>query len=225
MNFFKKIGTCCYTAYHWQRMLAQVIRGIWKITSLELPIVSIFGGARFLQNDPYAMQANKLAQMFVEANVSVLTGGGPGIMEAASCGAVVLKGGKGKGSNIGINVPGLEGRNHCATDYIEVRYFFAKKYLLTHFSSAFIVFPGGFGTLDELCGVLTLIQTNKMPRLPIILIGVDYWTPMLEWLKNQALAQGTISNLDIELFVITDDIKKAFSLAIEIAQVVTPPIE
>lgn len=225
MKFFKRLQLCFHTMYGWFKILLKVVRGVWRVSRLEAPIVTIFGGSRFLQTDPYAMQAHQLAQMFVENDISVLTGGGPGIMEAASCGSIISAGGKGKGISLGINVPGLEGKNSCVKEYFEISHLFARKYLLTHFSVAFVVFPGGFGTLDELAEILTLMKVNKMPRLPIILIGVAYWAPFLEWLREQVIVHGAITNQDLEIFVVTDDLNRAFSLACVTCKIVAPPKE
>ena len=129
----------------------QLIRGIWKITKVKGPIISIFGGSRLPIDDPYAKQAHKLAQKLVSSNINIMTGGGPGIMQAASCGAVHGK----KSTSIGIGVSELgEAKNPCVKEYFEVNYFSTRKWLLTHYSIAFIVFPGGFGTLDELAEVI-----------------------------------------------------------------------
>lgn len=212
MKFFTRLSWCWRAGWRWMRAFLQMLRGAWKISKLELPIVTIFGGARFLQNDRFAMQANQLAQMFIEHDVSVLTGGGSGIMEAANCGAFIRPNGKRKALSIGINVQGLEQRNPCVSEYFELHYFFARKYLLTHFSMGFVVFPGGFGTLEELSEVLTQIKNNKMPRLPIVLIGVEYWRPFMDWLNKEVLKHGAISSTDLELFVVTDDLNRAFSL-------------
>jgi len=212
MKFFTRMRWCMSATWRWIKATLQMLRGAWQISKLNLPIVTIFGGARFLQADKYAVLANKLAAMFVEQNISVITGGGSGIMEAANCGAVAQASKTGKGKSIGINVKGLEERNKCAQEYFELNDFFARKYLMTHFSMGFVVFPGGFGTLEELGEILTLIQTKKMPHLPIVLIGVEYWSPFMEWLNKEVITHGAISNQEIELFVLTDDLQRALSL-------------
>ncbi|MCX5922304.1 MAG: TIGR00730 family Rossman fold protein [Candidatus Dependentiae bacterium] len=210
MNFFQRLWTCSGIAWRLFKTYTQMLYGSWKVLKLEQPVVTIFGGSRFLQDDPYAVEANKLAQMFVEHNISVLTGGGAGIMEAASCGA--LKRGAGKGISMGINVSGLEDKNPCVNEYFSTNHFFSRKWLLVRFSTAFVVFPGGFGTLDELAEILTLMMTKKVPKLPIVFIGVEYWEPFMQWLKNEVLAHGAISQTELELFVVTDDLNRAFSL-------------
>ena len=187
----------------------QLIRGIWKITRLKGPIVSIFGGSRFPINDPYAKQAHMLAHKLVSSNINIMTGGGPGIMQAASCGAVHSK----KSISIGIGVKELgEGKNPCVTEYFEVNYFSTRKWLLTHYSIAYVVFPGGFGTLDELAEVLTLIKTKKLHAVPIILIGQEYWQSFMLWLKKEALFHGVVTEDNLKLFSITDDLEQAVCL-------------
>ncbi len=188
----------------------QILYGAWKISGSGGPYVSIFGGARFAQDDPYAHKAHALAGMLVDANISVLTGGGPGIMEAASCGAVNPKS---TAKSIGISVKDLgEGRNPCVQIYFELDHFFARKWLLTRYSSAFVVFPGGFGTLDEMAEVLTLIQTKRIKPVPIVLIGKEYWDPFMHWIKTEAIKHGTVSEKDVALFTVTDDLHQAFCL-------------
>src|SRR5690606_34188715 len=140
----------------------------------------------------YAQDANQIAAWLVEQEMSVLTGGGPGIMEAANCGAVRSLH-KDEVHSIGIGVRGLnEPKNVCVEEYFELDYFFARKWLLTQYSVGFIVFPGGFGTLDELSEVLTLIQTRQMKKVPIVLFGKDYWRPFLQWVREEALPHGLI---------------------------------
>ncbi len=151
--------------------------------------------------------------MFVAKDISVLTGGGGGIMEAANCGVFYSETG-GKGRTMGIGVRDLveEGPNHCVHEYFELEYFFARKWLLTHYSIAFVIFPGGFGTIDELSEVLTLIQTNKLKRVPIVLIGKEFWDPFMNWVINEALKHGTVSQKDVDLLIVTDDLDQAFSI-------------
>lgn len=208
--FFKRLRFC--TRYFWGlfRVNLQLLYGIWKVSKLKQPIVSVFGGARLPKEDYYFRQAHELAARLVEEDISVLTGGGPGIMEAASCGAIPRKG---KGMSMGIGVKDLgEGKNECVNEYFDLDFFFARKWLLTRYSSAFVVFPGGFGTLDELAEVLTQIQTKKLSRVPIVLVGVEYWAPFMQWVKEEALKHGLVSQADIALFTVTDDLEQAFCL-------------
>lgn len=207
----KRLGLCLRTSWSLFRVFLQTVYGVFRISKLQEPIVSIFGGARFKGEDRYFKKAHELGRRLTELDISVLTGGGPGIMEAASCGVIDIS--KGKARIMGIGVTDLgEEPNKCAQEFFALDYFFARKWLLTHFSSAFVVFPGGFGTLDELSEVLTLIQTKKLDRVPIILFGVEYWHPFMVWLTDEALTHGTISEQDLKLFTVTDDLEKIFCL-------------
>lgn len=189
----------------------QLLYGIWHISGLPKPIVSIFGGSRLKRDDFYAHKASELAQRCVDADISVVTGGGPGIMEAANCGAIYAK--RGKGRSIGIGVRDLkEARNICMQDYLELDYFFARKWLLTQYSAAFVVFPGGFGTFDELFEVLTLMQTEQMKLTPIVLVGVEYWSPLIEWITQEALHHGLVSERELEMLVVSDDLNAVFTI-------------
>jgi len=189
----------------------QTIYGAWKVFRLPQPIVSIFGGSRLNKNDRYWKMAHKLAAKFRAVDISVLTGGGPGVMEAANCGATPLNGKK--GVSMGIGVSDLnEGINPCVKEYHLLDYFFARKWLLTRYSSGFIIFPGGFGTLDELSEILVLIQTKKLARVPIVLVGAEYWHGFVSWVKKEAVEHGLISPYDIQLITLTDDVDEAFCL-------------
>jgi len=199
-------------SYYWRlrRVYRQTLYGIWRLTGIPGSKVTIFGSARLEQEDPYAKQAHQLGGKLVQNDISVLTGGGSGIMEAASCGAMV-DGTKAKSLGIGVKELG-EGKNPCVQEYLELDYFFARKWLLTRYSIAFVVFPGGFGTLDEMSEVLTLIQTNKLPKVPIVLIGKEYWHLLMQWFEHEAVEHGTISQDDLKLFTVTDDLDQAFSI-------------
>lgn len=210
MNFFNRVMMCISLSYKLFHVCMQIIYGAWKISKLSHPIISIFGSAKMPQRDKYAREANQIAKWLVEKEMSVLTGGGPGIMEAASHGATQLKH-KGEIHSIGIGVRGLnEPKNIYVEEYFELDYFFARKWLLTKYSKGFIVFPGGFGTIDELSDVLTLIQTRQMKKAPIVLIGKDYWHPFMQWMTEEALVHGLIKPEHIKLFSVTDDPYAAF---------------
>jgi len=210
MKLKKRLITCIHLSYSFFRVFLQIIYGVWKVSKLSTPIISIFGSAKVPQGDLYAQQANQIATWLGEKGMSVLTGGGPGIMEAANCGAILSKNKKNIKS-IGIGVRGLnEPKNVCVEEYFELDYFFARKWLLTQYSIGFIVFPGGFGTLDELSEVLTLIQTRQMKKVPIVLVGKDYWRPFMQWITEEALPRGLVKPEHVTLFSITDDPYKAF---------------
>jgi len=209
--FFNRIAFLAKVFWQLMRTNIQLLHGVWRIERIKRPIVSIFGGARMTAEDQYAQFAHILAQKLVESGISVMTGGGSGIMEAASCGARAI--GKKGVVSLGIGVTELgEGRNPCVQEYIEFEHFASRKWLLTHFSIAFVVFPGGFGTLDELAEVLTLIQTNKLPRVPIVLIGQEYWHYFMHWLTDEAVKHGLVTKEHLALFSITDDVEEAFDL-------------
>lgn len=193
----------------------QLIYGVWKVSWLPEPIVTVFGGARLKQEDFYAQQAHELSHRLAQANISVITGGGPGIMEAANCAISHEQAKKIRAHTLGITVKGLGGKepvNECAKEYIVMSYFFARKWLMINFSVAFAVFPGGFGTMDELAEVVTLMQTEQLPGVPVVLVGVEYWQPFMDWLTNSALKNDLISKEDLNLIRVTDDLDEAFSL-------------
>jgi uncharacterized protein (TIGR00730 family) len=191
----------------------QQVAGVWRISKLKKPVVTIFGGARLPETAHYFKQAQELAQRFARHDISVLTGGGPGVMQAASCGVEHSHGGTGK--TMGIGVKNLEGPNVCVHEYFEVNYFFARKWLLTYYSQAFIIFPGGYGTLDELSEVLTLIHTKQLKYVPIVLIGVEYWDYFMRWIETEALEHGLIERKDLVLFTLTDDLDVAYRTVVE----------
>lgn len=211
--FFHRVKTCLSIFFRLFRVSLQVVYGAWRLSKMKGPFVSIFGGAKLSQESPYAHKANKLAQRLVEQNISVVTGGGSGVMYAANCGAIKPRNG-GNGKSIGIGVKGLDNpKNPCVNEYFEIDYFFARKWLLTRFSEAFIIFPGGFGTMDELTEVLTLIQTKRMKRIPIVLVGTDYWRLFMQWVSDSAFKNDLIKKEDLKLFTVTDDLEKVFCIA------------
>ena len=216
----QRFSLCFRSIGRLARVFWQMTYGIWRISKIPQPIVSIFGGARVKGDDRYFHQAHQIGQELIKQNISVLTGGGPGIMEAASCGAILPPSDKARMMGIGVSDLG-EKPNKCVQEYFELDYFFARKWLLTRFSSGFIVFPGGFGTLDELAEVLTLIQTKKMKRVPIALYGVEYWQPFIQWLSDEALKHGTIDQKDLSLFTLTDDLNEVVCLIRDECKVVS----
>lgn len=210
----KRLLFCCRAFFSLSDTMFQLLYGMWRIGGLTPPFVSIFGGARLKQSDYYALKAHELAQKLVDANISVLTGGGPGIMEAANCGAIYTE--HGTGRSIGIGVRDLnEPRNICVQEFVMLNQFWARKWLLTRYSVAFIVFPGGYGTLDELSEVLTLIKTKKQAPTPIFLVGTEYWKPFMTWSVDEALHHGLVTQAEIDLFIVTDDLDLVFKHVIE----------
>lgn len=190
----------------------QLFYGLWYLSKLKEPIVTIFGGSRLAQDDPYAQITSNISHDLVEAGFSVLTGGGPGVMQAANCGAILHKG-KGLRS-MGVSVEGLddEESNVCVEKLIVMRNFPSRKWLLTRYSAGFVVMPGGFGTLDEMAEVITLIQTKRMKDKPIVLFGKEYWQSLMDWVNNSALRKGLVSKDDIRLLDVTDEPHEAVCL-------------
>ncbi|MBA3443264.1 MAG: TIGR00730 family Rossman fold protein [Gemmatimonadales bacterium] len=174
--------------------------------------VSIFGSARTKPDDPQYAAAVETARLLAKAGIPVITGGGPGIMEAANRGAL-----DGGGLSIGCNIelPFEQGSNAFLTRSLNFKFFFVRKTMFVKYATAFIVFPGGYGTLDELFEALTLIQTGKVKHFPVILMGKDYWVGLQEWLRCTVAAQGKVNDRDLLLFRVTDDPAEATRIVIE----------
>jgi uncharacterized protein (TIGR00730 family) len=166
------------------------------------PAVSVFGGARVKPDHPYFTTARTIARKLSDAGFSVISGGGPGIMQAANQGAHA-----GRAPAIGLNIglPNEQTSNQYQDIEINFRYFFARKMMFVRFASAYVVLPGGYGTLDELSECLTLVQTGKSRRIPIILVGRAYWQGLLDWLSDTVAAEGMIGEHDIDLMRVIDD--------------------
>jgi uncharacterized protein (TIGR00730 family) len=168
--------------------------------------VSIFGSARVPPDHPQYLQAEDTARLLVEAGFAVITGGGPGLMEAANKGAS-----EAGGISIGCNIelPFEQGTNRYVEIPINFRYFFVRKTMFVKYSEAFIIFPGGFGTMDELFEALTLIQTGKIRNFPVVLMGRDYWSGLIHWIRETMLTEGKVSVDDLDLLVVTDSPEEA----------------
>jgi uncharacterized protein (TIGR00730 family) len=165
--------------------------------------VTVFGSARLSPDDPYYERAERLSGDLARAGYAVLTGGGPGIMEAANKGAF-----EAAGRSVGLNIdlPHEQAPNSFQTHELRFKYFFVRKVMLVKYSTAFIAFPGGFGTIDELFEALTLIQTKKITPFPVFLVGVDYWRGLVQWLQGTLVRKGTVSPGDMQLFKVCDDV-------------------
>ena len=202
-------------AWGFIRVIPQLISGSWKIAELPHPVISIFGGSRLDEGKADADNiAFELARRISAKKISVLTGGGPGVMAAANCGAASVPGGRDR--TMGIGVSGLnrrEPRNACTQQFFLTDYFYLRKYLLIYYSHAFVVLPGGFGTVDELTEVITLMQTGKLPHMPIILIGTQYWHPFMSWVK-EAVKEGLVTKRHADFITVTDDINLAEKLVV-----------
>lgn len=189
------------------KIMGEFVDGYDKMM-LVGPCVSIFGSARLKKDNKYYKMAVETAKMVSENGFGVITGGGPGIMEAANKGA---KEAGGKSVGLGIDLPHEQGLNNYVHPKYEInfRYFFVRKVMFVKYAQGFIVFPGGFGTLDELFEALTLIQTNKIERIPIVLIGKDYWEGLTTWIEKKLVKEGLISKEDTDLFMLTDNHEEA----------------
>jgi hypothetical protein len=174
--------------------------------------VTIFGSARTQPADPHYQQAVETARLLAKAGISVITGGGPGIMEAANRGAM-----EGGGMSIGCNIelPFEQGSNAYLTRSLNFKFFFVRKMMFVKYATAFIVFPGGYGTLDELFEALTLIQTGKVKHFPVILFGRAYWSGLVDWLTRTVAAERKINPADLKLFQVTDDPAEAVAYVVE----------
>ena len=193
----------------WQvlRMQSEFIKGFDELSELS-PCISVFGSARTKKDDKYYNEAIKLSELIVKSGYGVITGGGPGIMEAGNLGAY-NKGGKSIG--IQIELPFESSANEYIDKLVSCRYFFTRKVFFLKYSQAFVAFPGGFGTLDELFETITLVQTGHMRMVPIVLVGKKYWKGMVKWIKETMLVDGKISEKDLDLFKVVDTAEEAMA--------------
>jgi uncharacterized protein (TIGR00730 family) len=182
-------------------ILSEFVEGAERLAAIR-PAVSMFGSARLAPDHPYYQLAEEIARKLSDAGFAVISGGGPGIMEAANKGAFF-----GRGPSVGLNIQ-LPHEQH-ANPYQDVsqtfRHFFARKYMFVRFASAYVVMPGGFGTLDELMEALTLIQTGKSRRIPLILVHRPFWQGLLDWLADRLIAEGMIDPHDLNLMQVIDN--------------------
>ena len=192
------------------RIMGEFIEGFDTLANIEKG-VTVFGSARTAPDDPQFAAAEETGRLLAEAGFAVITGAGPGIMEAANKGAK-LAGGASIGCNI--ELPFEQGHNPYVDTLINFRYFFVRKTMFIKYSVAFIIFPGGFGTLDELFEALTLIQTGKIYQFPVILFGRHYWAGLVRWLQTKVLIERKISPADIDLMLITDDPAEAVAAVV-----------
>jgi hypothetical protein len=181
--------------------MGEFVEGVEELHDLG-PAVSIFGSARTRPDDPQYKKAEAIAALFVKNGFGVITGGGGGIMEAANKGAA-----EAGGTSVGLNIrlPFEQKPNPYATIQMEFKYFFIRKVMFIKYAAAYVVMPGGFGTMDELFEVITLVQTRRIRPFPIIMVGTDYWGGLLEWIRSQLLAQSFISPKDMDIIQVLDD--------------------
>ncbi len=190
------------------RFFLEFLRGFESL-DFEGPCVTVFGSARFQEGHTYYELARALGRRLAEEGYVVMTGGGPGIMEAANRGA---REGGGRSLGCNIRLPKEQQPNPYLDDFVELDYFFVRKVMLVKYSSAFVVMPGGFGTLDEAFEVLTLLQTRKLERFPVVAMGSDFWQHLRVFVERSLVAERTIDDGDIELIHTTDSVDEAIRL-------------
>ena len=182
------------------RIMAEFVDGFEELKDIG-PAVSMFGSARIQQGHPFYQAAEKTAYLLVKAGYSVITGGGPSIMEAGNKGAA-----RANGQSIGLNIdlPFEQKPNAYINHLVNFHYFFCRKVCFVKYAKAFVIFPGGYGTLDELSESITLIQTQRMQQFPVILFGSKYWSGLLDWFKSSVLAENCIDRKDLDIIQVVD---------------------
>jgi len=190
------------------RIQAEFVEGFGALAELG-PAISVFGSSRTTRDHPHYALAEQLGRRLAESGFAVITGGGPGTMEAANKGACEAGG---ISVGLGIELPHEQGMNDWVDLGVHFRYFFARKTMFVKYATGFIVLPGGFGTFDELFEALTLVQTRKVTSFPIVLIGTGYWGGLLRWLRESVLDGGMISPRDLDLVTLTDDVEEAITV-------------
>jgi hypothetical protein len=183
------------------RIMSEFVEAIEELSEVKRA-VTVFGSARATPEDKYYVKAEYLARLLAQKGFSVITGGGPGIMEAANKGAA-----EAGGTSIGLNIrlPFEQVPNPYANLRINFKYFFIRKVMFVKFAVAYVILPGGFGTMDELFEALTLIQTRRIKSFPVVLMGSEYWRGLVDWLKNAMVAEGNIAREDLDLIQVLDD--------------------
>ncbi|MFW5930841.1 MAG: TIGR00730 family Rossman fold protein [Desulfosalsimonas sp.] len=183
------------------KILGEFVDGVEALYDLG-PAVSIFGSARMTEDNPYYQKAAEIAGMFARNGYAVITGGGGGVMEAANKGAA-----EEGGTSVGLNIilPMEQTPNQYANVRLEFRYFFVRKFMFVKYAHAYIIMPGGFGTLDELFEAVTLIQTDRIKPLPVILFGKDYWAGLVDWIKSRMVENRMISARDMDIIHLTEN--------------------
>jgi len=202
MTKHKGVGEDLRTEDPWRvfRIMAEFVDGFHELSEIG-PAVSIFGSARTKQSNKWFKQAEKTAELLVKEGYAIITGAGPGIMEAGNKGAS-----KAKGNSIGLNIdlPFEQKPNKYVGELINFHYFFCRKVMFVKYATAFVIFPGGFGTLDEFFESITLIQTHRMGKFPVILYDDKYWSGLIEWMRNSVLKEDNIDPEDLNIFQVVD---------------------
>jgi uncharacterized protein (TIGR00730 family) len=184
-----------------ERVRAEFVAG-FRAMHDGAPAVTIYGSARVKEGSPVYEDARRIGGLLARAGFTVITGGGPGVMEAANRGALEAGG---RSIGMQITLRNVEPPNRWTTESVTFKYFFVRKVMLVKYATAFVLMPGGMGTLDELFETLNLLQTGKIHRFPVILFGSDYWAGLLDWMKHRLLAEGYIGGKDLDIFLIEDD--------------------
>jgi uncharacterized protein (TIGR00730 family) len=192
------------------RIQAEFVEGFGALAELG-PAIAVFGSARTPSDHAFYAVGEEAGRKLADAGFAVITGGGPGAMEAANKGACEAGG---TSVGLGIELPFESGLNQWVDKGINFRYFFARKTMFVKYSQGFVVLPGGLGTLDELFEALTLVQTRKVTSFPIVLLGTAYWSGLLDWLRDTALAEGKVSAADLEMMILTDDVDEAVGIMV-----------
>lgn len=197
----------------WQilRIQAEFTKGFDTFSDLG-PCISVFGSARLKQGTKWYVEAEKFGRLISQHGFGVITGGGPGIMEAANAGCMLENG---KSIGVGIELPFESGMNKFVGKGIENRYFFTRKVMFLKYSKGFVIFPGGLGTLDEFFETLTLAQCGHNIEYPIVLVGKEYWGGLINWIKSTLLTEGMISEKDLDLFRVVDTAEEAVNKIVE----------
>jgi uncharacterized protein (TIGR00730 family) len=203
------------------RIQAEFIEGFGALAELG-PAISCFGSARTKPDDPVYAIGEEIGRKLTAAGFAVITGGGPGTMEAVNKGASEAGG---TSVGLGIELPFENGLNQWVDVGINFRYFFARKTMFVKYSQGFVVLPGGLGTLDELFEALTLVQTQKVTSFPLVLLGIDYWHGMIDWLRDRALVHGTINQSDIDMLQLTDDVDHAVEVMVRARERSGEPVD
>jgi len=183
------------------QIMSEFVEGFQQLADIS-PSVSIFGSARFQPDNPWYTATEEISRLLSDSGFAVVSGGGPGVMEAANKGAF-----SGKSASVGLNIrlPHEQSGNDFQDISLNFKYFFARKVMFVKYASAYVVMPGGFGTLDEMAEVLTLVQTGKSRKVPVILYGTAFWEGLLDWFKTVMVSEGTIGPNDLDLIQLTDD--------------------
>ena len=202
-GFRSSVGEKQITEESWRlfQIMAEFVQGFELLSTLQ-PCVSIFGSARMPEDSPYYDLARRIARSLSDSGLTVITGGGPGIMEAGSRGAF-----EGESPSVGLNItlPKEQIPNEYQDVELRFRHFFSRKVMFVKYTAAYVVLPGGFGTLDEFAEILTLVQTGKTRPIPIILVGSAFWRGLVDWFRQTLVAQGMIGEKDMDLFLLVDD--------------------